>query len=103
MPPRPPEEPTSLIDAMRSVLKRLKMDDGDSVGSVFQSWDAVVGPDIAQHIQPVKLDSGVLIVDATDAGWATQFRFLEADVKQRFFEHTGARIDSIVVRQKRRR
>ncbi|NDG67305.1 MAG: DUF721 domain-containing protein, partial [Actinobacteria bacterium] len=52
---RPPEEPTSLIDSMRSVLKRLKMDDGDSVGSVFQSWDAVVGPDIAQHIQPVKL------------------------------------------------
>jgi hypothetical protein len=51
----------------------------------------------------VKLDNGVLIVDATDAGWATQFRFLEADVKQRFFEHTGSRIDSIVVRQKRRR
>ena len=63
---RPPEEPTSLIDSMRSVLKRLKMDDGDSVGSVFQSWDAVVGPDIAQHIQPVKLDNGVLIVDAVD-------------------------------------
>lgn len=99
---RPPEEPTSLIDSMRSVLRRLKMDEGASVGSVFQSWDDVVGADLAQHIQPIKLDGGVLVVEASDAAWATQFRFLEKDVRSRLKERTGSAVDSIVVRQKRR-
>lgn len=98
----PPEEPTSLIDSMRSVLRRLKMDEGTSVGSVFQSWDDVVGADLAQHIQPIKLDGGVLVVEASDAAWATQFRFLEKDVRLRLQERTGSAVDSIVVRQKRR-
>jgi len=97
-----PEEPTSLIESMRTVLRRLKMDDGASVGSIFQTWNEVVGADLAQHIQPIKLDGGVLLVEASDAAWATQFRFLEKDVRARLLERTGSAVDSIVVRQKRR-
>jgi hypothetical protein len=44
----------------------------------------------------------VLIVEALDAAWATQFRFLENDVKARLSERIGASIERIEVRQKRR-
>ncbi len=87
---------------MSQLLRRLKMDAPRDVASVFGAWDDVVGPDIARHIQPVRLDEKVLYVEATDAAWATQFKFLESDVRRRLTERTGTTIAHIQVRQKGR-
>ena len=95
-------EPINLDTTMAQLLRRLKMDSPAEVGSVFAAWDDVVGYDIAQHIQPVRLDENVLYVEANDAAWATQFRFLESDVRRRLTERTGTTIAHIQVRQKGR-
>jgi len=95
-------EPINLDTTMAQLLRRLKMDSPAEVGSVFAAWDDVVGHDIAQHIQPVRLDEGVLYVESTDAAWATQFKFLEGDVRRRLSERTGTTIAHIQVRQKGR-
>lgn len=87
---------------MSHLLRRLKMDAPAAVGSVFAAWDELVGPDIARHIQPIRLDENVLYVEASDAAWATQFRFLESDVRRRLNERTGTDIAHIEVRQKGR-
>ncbi|MEY2627080.1 MAG: hypothetical protein RJB08_839 [Actinomycetota bacterium] len=96
------EEPVTLDSAMSHLLRRLKMDSPDVVGSVFAAWDDLVGPDIARHIQPIRLDEKVLYVEATDAAWATQFRFLESDVRRRLSQRSGTTIAHIEVRQKGR-
>jgi predicted nucleic acid-binding Zn ribbon protein len=96
------DDPASLEATMSSLLRRLKMDSPREVGSVFAVWDDLVGPDVARHIQPVKLDEGTLYVEATDAAWATQFRFLESDVRRRLSDRTGTTIAHIQVRQKGR-
>ena len=98
----PNDDPVTLDSAMSHLLRRLKMTTPDAVGSVFAAWDDLVGADIARHIQPVKLDEKVLYVEATDAAWATQFRFLESDVRRRLVQRTGASIAHIEVRQKGR-
>jgi len=96
------DEPIDLDTTMSQLLRRLKMDAPREVASVFAAWDDVVGPDIARHIQPVRLDEKVLYVEATDAAWATQFRFLESDVRRRLAERTGTALAHIQVRQKGR-
>ena len=96
------DDPVNLDTTMSQLLRRLKMDSPAEVGSVFAAWDDVVGGDIAQHIQPVRLDENVLYVEATDAAWATQFRFLESDVRRRLSDQTGTNIAHIQVRQKGR-
>jgi len=96
------DEPIDLDTTMSHLLRRLKMDAPREVASVFAAWDEVVGPDIARHIQPIRLDEKVLHVEATDAAWATQFRFLESDVRRRLAERTGTTIAHIQVRQKGR-
>jgi len=96
------DEPIDLDTTMSHLLRRLKMDAPREVASVFAAWDEVVGPDIARHIQPIRLDEKVLHVEATDAAWATQFRFLESDVRRRLGERTGTTIAHIQVRQKGR-
>ena len=96
------DEPIDLDTTMSQLLRRLKMDAPREVASVFAAWDEVVGPDIARHIQPVRLDEKVLYVEATDAAWATQFRFLESDVRRRLGDRIGTTIAHIQVRQKGR-
>jgi predicted nucleic acid-binding Zn ribbon protein len=68
------------------------------LGSVFGRWVDVVGPAVAEHVTPIKLDGSKLVVEVDDPGWATQLRFLEAALVQRLGEVTGAIIDTIEVR-----
>ena len=68
----PNDEPVTLDSAMSHLLRRLKMDAPDAVGSVFAAWDELVGADTARHIQPIRLDEKVLYVEASDAAWATR-------------------------------
>jgi predicted nucleic acid-binding Zn ribbon protein len=44
--------------------------------TVFGAWEKVVGEDIAKHSRPIKLDAGVLTVEAESTAWATQLRML---------------------------
>lgn len=47
-------------------------------GTVMGRWDDVVGADVAAHAQPVKLDDGVLHVQAESTAWATQLRLMQS-------------------------
>ncbi len=44
--------------------------------TVFGAWEKVVGADIAKHSRPIKLEEGVLTVEAESTAWATQLRLL---------------------------
>ena len=46
-------------------------------GQVFSRWSSLVGPDVAEHSQPVSLTDGELTVQADSTAWATQLRLLQ--------------------------
>ena len=56
---------------------------------VFGAWEKVVGPDVAQHSRPVKLDAGVLTVEAESTAWATQLRMLAGNLLKRIAAEVG--------------
>src|SRR5690242_14519889 len=102
-------EPKRLGDSLHDVLKSLRPEDQTRVqptaaamGGVFGRWEEAVGPAVAAHVQPVKLDGTTLVVEVDDPGWATQLRFLEANMRTRLAEVAGAAIDRIEVRVGRR-
>jgi predicted nucleic acid-binding Zn ribbon protein len=68
------------------------------MGNVFGRWEEAVGAAVAAHVQPVKLDGTTLVVKVDDPAWATQLKFLEATVRQRLREVTGAEVQRIDVR-----
>lgn len=49
-------------------------------GSIFGSWDTVVGPDVAGHAQPTALRDTVLHVQAESTAWATQLRLMQTQI-----------------------
>lgn len=50
---------------------------------VHGTWPEIAGEQLAAHTEPVRLHGGVLVVRADSATWATQVRFLAAQLAQR--------------------
>lgn len=111
------DEPVSLHDSLRDVVRSLRPEtpsarhgdghrrgvDAAAMGGVFGKWDDAVGPAVAAHVQPVKLEGTTLVVEVDDPAWATQLRFLELTVRNRLQEVAGVTVDRLEVRVARRR
>lgn len=56
---------------------------------VFGLWDQIVGPELAEHCRPVKLEDGELTVEADSTAWATQLRLLYGKLLSRITADLG--------------
>ncbi len=59
------------------------------VGAVIGRWGTIVGPEVAQHVQPLGFDDTVLTVQADSTAWATQMRLLTNSVLTRIEAEVG--------------
>lgn len=97
------DDPRPISSALDDVLRSLRAPDRRRVAGLFGGWDEVVGPQVALHVQPVRLDSGVLLVEVDDPAWATQMRLLAPRVIERLresFDIEVERLDVTVVRRR---
>ncbi len=61
-----------------------------AVGSVIGRWPEIVGADVAEHVQPVTFQHGVLTLRAESTAWATQMRLLTSVLLGRLETEVGA-------------
>ena len=73
-----PRDPQLFGDVLARLVKARGWERPKAEATVFGAWEKVVGADIAKHSRPVKLDGGVLTVEAESTAWATQLRLLAA-------------------------
>lgn len=50
---------------------------------VHEFWREIAGEQLAAHAEPVRLHGGVLVVRAESTVWATQVRYLSAQLAER--------------------
>ncbi len=79
-------------------MKSLRGTDRIQIGGVFGRWDDAVGATVAAHVRPVRLDDGVLTVEADEPAWATQVKFLSGTIMERLAEVAGVRVERVEVR-----
>jgi hypothetical protein len=92
-------DPRPISDSLPDVTKRLGLARPSVLTAVFARWDDVVGSPLRDHVRPVGLRDGALSVEVDEPAWATQLRFLEADLLSRINDATGAEtVTSLVVR-----
>ena len=92
---------SSLASALDALLDRLGADTTSAISGVFGEWAQIVGEQVAQHVTPIKLERGKLIVEVDDPSWATQMRFLEPQLIEKIHVATSNTINAIEVRVKR--
>jgi predicted nucleic acid-binding Zn ribbon protein len=81
--------PRSLHASLDEVSRKLGMTDARGLGRLFSHWEDLVGPGIASHVQPVRLDAESLVVTVDHPAWATQVRQLGEDLLDRVSDEIG--------------
>ena len=56
---------------------------------ILSRWDRIVGPEIAAHCRPVRLEAGRLSCVAESTAWATQIRMLSSSLLERIVTELG--------------
>jgi len=98
---RPEREPRRLTEGLDAVMRSLNGPSAGTVRGVFGQWADAVGPAVAAHVTPIKLDGDVLVVEVDEPGWATQLRYLDRELIERLRATTGASIERLDVRVSR--
>ena len=84
-----PRDPQPFGDVLAKLVKARGWQRPAAEATVFGAWERVVGPDIAKHSRPIKLDDGELTVEAESTAWATQLRLMAAALLQRIAAEVG--------------
>ena len=87
------EEPRRLGDAIDRLLGHLGAPPARVVSSLESVWPEVAGPGLAACSHPVELRDGTLVVACDEPAWASQLRWMEAELCRRL----SARLDGVSV------
>ena len=82
--------PRSLDASLDAVSRKLGVKDSRGLGRLFAHWAEIVGPAMAEHVRPVRLDKEALVVTVDHPAWATQVRRMGDLLLDRVAEDTGA-------------
>jgi predicted nucleic acid-binding Zn ribbon protein len=87
--PRDDELPRPVSESLPRLAKRLGAPPPALLTAVFAQWEELVGPAVAAHAKPLSLSRRVLLIGADHPGWATQLRYLSAELLQRLAATAG--------------
>lgn len=81
-------------ELLGSAVDRLIRDRGwsaeASAAGLTTRWAEIVGPELADHVQPESFEEGVLVLRAESTSWATQVRLLMGTVRTAIDQAIGA-------------
>jgi predicted nucleic acid-binding Zn ribbon protein len=86
---REPPEPTRVGESLHQLAARLGAPAPATLAAVFARWDEIVGGTVAAHAWPISLSDGVLVIGVDQPAWASQLRFLGADLRRQLAETAG--------------
>ena len=99
LPGDPSSDPTAVGDVVERLVRGWGAASASTTRTVFADWEEIVGGPLAARSRPRSLRRGRLVVAVSDPAWATQLRFLEAELVARIAAMTGsAEVVSIEVR-----
>jgi len=83
---RSDDDPLSITESLASVSARLGVGSPASVTVIFGHWDEIVGPAVAAHVHPLRIEGTTLLVGADHPAWVTQVRHLAPHILERMSE-----------------
>lgn len=104
----PPEQVTRdravppIGEAVRTFAARRGWQSHLVAGDLHGDWEAIVGPQLAGHTAPLRLQGGVLVLAAATPMWAAEVRQLGSVITRRVNERVGegtVRTITVVVRR----
>jgi predicted nucleic acid-binding Zn ribbon protein len=85
-----PRDPQPLGAMLAKLMKDRGWERPAAEARLFGMWESIVGPELAAHSRPVKLEQGELTIEAESTAWATQLRLLAAKLLARIADGVGS-------------
>jgi predicted nucleic acid-binding Zn ribbon protein len=85
-------DPQPFGSVLGALMKSRGWDRPAAEARLFGMWEQVVGPEVAAHSRPVRLEEGVLTVEATSTAWAAQLRLLAGSLVKKIAADIGHRV-----------
>lgn len=85
-------DPTRIGGTLGALARSWGFDSPIETARIFSAWSQIVGPEVAARCRPTSLKGGVLKVRTESAVWASEFRYLAADVIRRINHELGKEI-----------
>ncbi len=90
LPPRGEDvDPRAVGESLDRIARSLGVPAARALTGVFDGWEELVGPSVAARTRPLRIDGGALVIGVDDPAWATQLRWLEADLVARLAPVVG--------------
>lgn len=83
---RPPEP---VGDALGAFLARSGWADRVRTTRLLDDWAGIVGPNLAEHAEPMRIEKGILHLRVSSNSWATQLTWLEQTIVEKVNERAG--------------
>jgi predicted nucleic acid-binding Zn ribbon protein len=91
--------PRRVGEDLDAVVRQAGGAGGVAAVAVFARWADAVGPAVAAHAQPLRLDGTTLVVGVDAPAYATQLRLLSGQLLARLRDLVGpGAVDSVQVR-----
>lgn len=79
-------EPTRLGELLDGVLQDSGLQEQIERQSVMDAWEEVVGDQIADVTEPVRVDGGVLFVEVRSSAWLMELDMIKHEILERLNE-----------------
>jgi predicted nucleic acid-binding Zn ribbon protein len=90
-----PRDPQPLGELINRLVKTRGWQRPTAEARIFGTWEQLVGPELAAHCRPVRLNEAELTIEAESTAWATQLRGLTGSLMARI----GAELGRDVIRR----
>jgi hypothetical protein len=82
---RPRSKLTALQAGLSDVLGEKKLEKLAGVARLRRAWPTIVGPVLAQHTEPINIESDTLLTAVDHPAMAQQIRFLQQEIRDACF------------------
>jgi len=82
---RPRSKLTALQTGLSDVLGEEKLEKLAGVARLRRAWPTIVGPVLAQHTEPINIESDTLLTAVDHPAMAQQIRFLQQEIRDACF------------------
>jgi predicted nucleic acid-binding Zn ribbon protein len=86
---QPSDRPSRLGDVLRAALERTPAAQRLADHAIWTHWESVVGPTLARHAHPERLQRGLLVVAVDGATWMQELQFFKRDLRDRLNSRLG--------------
>ncbi|HOO55547.1 MAG TPA: DUF721 domain-containing protein [bacterium] len=76
---------------IEQIREQYRFDEKREYSEAVKDWENIVGPDLAKHTKPIKIENGSLVIGVEGSAWSQEISFMKNAILQKINTRLGRR------------